>query len=159
MMVDMPVFVEENRLLLNGYDNDRRQYDAQAILDRLFLHKRRLHTDDPILLVVQHDLFAQESDFVFGLARATTGTAVVSALRLDNRYYGRMDSDPELVDRIAKESAHELGHLEGMDHCADPECIMFPPRTLDELDRKRKEFCHFCRDRLEGLRRKRIHTS
>ncbi|MDI6875658.1 MAG: archaemetzincin family Zn-dependent metalloprotease [Methanomicrobiales archaeon] len=157
-MVDMPVFVEENRLLLNGYDNDRKQYDARAILDRLFLQKRRLKTDDPLLLVVQHDLFDQGSDFVFGLARASAGTAVVSALRLDNRYYGRVESDPDLVERIAKESAHEIGHLEGLDHCADPECIMFPPRTLDELDRKRKVFCHPCRERLAGLRRRRIRA-
>jgi archaemetzincin len=36
----------------------------------------------------------------------------------------------------------------GLAHCDDPECIMFYPQTLDELDRKKKMLCPKCRESL-----------
>ena len=55
-----------------------------------------------------------------------------------------------IIDRIAKEGAHEIGHLLGLPHCSDRECVMFKPDTLDELDRKKKVLCKICSERLEG---------
>ena len=136
--------VSESPLLLSGYDRDRDQYDAQKILSRIQLFKRQRGSTGPILLVFPHDLSVRGQDFVFGLARESVGAAVVSTARLDNGYYGRASEDSDLAGRIAKEGAHEIGHLFGLDHCADPECVMFPPRTLGELDRKKLSFCTAC---------------
>jgi archaemetzincin len=55
------------------------------------------------------------------------------------------------MDRIAKEGAHEIGHLIGLPHCEDRECVMFRPDTLDELDRKKKVLCPSCRKQLDAL--------
>ncbi|HMA04368.1 MAG TPA: archaemetzincin family Zn-dependent metalloprotease [Methanomicrobiales archaeon] len=136
--------VEESCILLSGYDRGRDQYDAQKILSRIQLFKRQRGCTEPILLVVPHDLSVRGQDFVFGLARQSVGAAVVSTARLDNGYYGRTREDSDLTGRIAKEGAHEIGHLFGLEHCADPECVMFPPRTLGELDRKKLAFCPAC---------------
>ncbi|MDD1677379.1 MAG: archaemetzincin family Zn-dependent metalloprotease [Methanomicrobiales archaeon] len=144
MILAAPVDVQENTVFLNGFDTVRNQCDAGMILNRMQLFVKRHHCTEPILLVIQQDLYTPGTDFVFGLARNAAGAAVLSVARLDNRYYGRTADDAELVDRIAKEGAHEVGHLQGLPHCNDPECVMFQPRTLDELDRKRKALCPTC---------------
>ena len=142
----------EYPLLIDGYDRNRDQHDAQKILDRLQdTLTRRYDIDGPLLLVTSRDLYINGCDFVFGLARPACGVAVVSTARLGNDYYDRTPDDTDLVDRTAKEGAHELGHLLGLDHCPDPECVMFRPKTLDELDRKKKRLCPACREALASL--------
>ncbi len=141
--------VEENHVRMMGYAGSKRQVDAAALLDSISAYKRRHHITDPVLLVVGQDLFTPNHSFVFGLARANVGVAVVSAARLSNEYYGRAGCDDDLIDRLSKEGAHETGHLFGLDHCPDPECIMFKPDTLAELDGKKKMFCDGCREKLD----------
>ena len=96
------------------------------------------------------DLYAPGEEYVFGLARPERGTAVVSTARLHNHFYGRVPCDDDLMDRVAKEGAHEVGHLLGLEHCAERECVMYAPRSLDELDRKRKMVCPACAALLRG---------
>ena len=149
-ILGVPATVSENHVRIMGYVNERKQIDAQVLLDSIYTYKHRHSIEDPILLVVHQDLFRNGSRFVFGLARQTAGTAVVSTSRLGNEFYGRKPSDDDLIDRITKEGAHEVGHLLGLGHCDNPECIMFRPDTLDELDRKKKMFCEACREQLEA---------
>jgi len=144
-VLGIPLEVAESCILLSGYDRGRNQYDAQQILSRIQLFKRQRGASEPILLVVPHDLTVRGQDFVFGLARESVGAAVVSTARLDNGYYGRESEDSDLAGRVAKEGAHEIGHLFGLEHCPDVECVMFPPRTLGELDRKKLTLCTVCR--------------
>ena len=140
--------VSENHVRLMGYNNARHQVDAQALLDSVQAYKHRHGIDEPVLLVVHQDLFRNGNDFVFGLAREQVGAAVVSTARLGNEYYGREHHDDDLIDRITKEGSHEIGHLLGLGHCENPECIMFRPNTLDELDCKKKMFCPDCAKQL-----------
>jgi archaemetzincin len=150
---DMPVEITESPLFIKGYDRGRNQHNAQKILNDIQdVYTRQYGTAQYLLLVTPHDLFIPGRDFVFGLSRPPLNIAIVSTARLTNGYYGREERDDDAIDRIIKEGAHEIGHLMGLDHCEDPECIMFLPRTLDDLDRKRKTFCKACRDRLQILR-------
>jgi archaemetzincin len=140
--------VTENPVRMMGYVVARKQINAQALLDSIQTYKHRHGIDEPVLLVVHQDLFNEDKSFVFGLARESVGAGVVSTARLTNEYYGRIDDDDDLVDRIVKEGTHEIGHLLGLSHCSNPECIMFKPDTLDELDRKKKMFCPTCAQQL-----------
>jgi archaemetzincin len=143
--------VTENPVRIMGYVTARQQVDAQALRDSVQAYKHRHQIPEPVLLVVHQDLFRNGNRFVFGLARESVGAGVVSTSRLGNEYYGRQGSDDDYMDRIAKEGAHEIGHLLGLPHCSDRECVMFRPDTLDELDRKKKVLCPSCRERLDTL--------
>lgn len=150
-VLGLPVDVEENGILIAGFDPRRHQYDAQKILNRIQLHKRKHRIRAPLLLVTSRDLFVRGLDFVFGLARESTGVAVVSTVRLHNEFYGKRTDDDLLLSRVTTESGHELGHLLGLPHCADSSCIMFPPETLDQLDGKKPALCPLCRAALDRL--------
>jgi archaemetzincin len=146
------VTIGENPVPVRGYTGPRKQADAQAILDHLGNYRRHQHIDPLVLLVVSQDLFGQGRDFLFGLARPSDGVAVVSSARLSNEYYDRAPDDDDLVARIAREGAHEIGHLLGFPHCSDTTCIMYNPSTLDELDGKSMVFCRECTERLKMSR-------
>ncbi len=143
--------VTENPVRIMGYVTARRQVDAQALLDSIGAYKHRHGIPEPVLLVVHQDLFRNGNSFVFGLARESVGAGVVSTSRLGNEYYNIPGNDDDYIDRIAKEGAHEIGHLLGLPHCSDRECVMFRPDTLDELDRKKKVLCGSCREQLDTL--------
>jgi archaemetzincin len=147
-IIGIPVTVSENHVRMMGYVDGRKQIDARVLLDSIQAYKHRHKMKEPLLLVVNQDLFKNGNSFVFGLARQSVGAAVVSTARLSNEYYGRDGNDDDLIDRITKEGAHEVGHLLGLEHCSDHECIMFKPDTLDELDRKKKKLCTLCREHL-----------
>lgn len=143
--------VTENPVRIMGYVTARKQVDAQALLDSIQAYKRLQQITEPVLLVVHQDLFRNGNSFVFGLARESVGAGVVSTSRLANEYYGRQGSDDDFIERIAKEGAHEIGHLLGLPHCSDQECVMFKPDTLDELDRKKKVLCPSCREQMDTV--------
>ncbi len=150
-VLGVPTTVSENHVRMMGYNNARHQIDAQALLDSVQAYKHRHGIDEPILLVVNQDLYRNGNDFVFGLAREQVGAAVVSTARLGNEYYGLEHHDDDLIDRITKEGSHEIGHLLGLGHCENTECIMFRPNTLDELDCKKKMLCPACAKQLEEI--------
>ncbi len=145
----LPAVVVDNPVRIMGFENSRKQIDAQVQLDYLAAYRHQHRISDPVLLVVSQDLFNRGHSALFGLARESAGVAVVSTARLANEYYGLEASDDALIDRIVTEGAHEVGHLLGLCHCTNRECIMFCPDTLDELNGKKKRFCDACHKELE----------
>jgi len=152
----LPAIVADNPVRIMGFVNARKQIDAQVQLDHLAAFRHHHRIDDPVLLVVSQDLFNPGHAALFGLAREPAGVAVVSTARLTNEYYGREADDEVLIDRLVTEGAHEVGHLLGLGHCVDRECIMFCPDTLDELDGKKKVFCSRCRKMIDDRSRSQI---
>lgn len=141
----------ESPVVVSGFIPSRKQTNATVLLDSLDLYKKRSGEKDLILLVVSDDLCRSCDEYLFGLARRTTGNAVVSTARMDSEFYGKASCDEDLLDRLVKESAHEVGHLLGLAHCQNAECIMFNPLLLDDMSRQKRWFCPACLENLQTV--------
>lgn len=117
-----------------AYDPFRRQYDALKIIHAVAAERTVHH--DPGLCIVADDIFIHRMNFVFGLAAPAARTAIVSTYRLNGS---------RLSGRLTKEITHELGHLTGLGHCADPRCVMHCSNTLNDTDQKTADLCRICR--------------
>jgi archaemetzincin len=126
------------------YDVNRGQYDAIKIIQE-FEKENSPHT----LILTTVDLFIPIFTFVFGLAKLNGSTGIVSTRRLENRYYGLPDDPQLLQERLLKEIIHEFGHLAGLRHCPQFDCVMASSTSADEIDIKSAYYCEACRSRFE----------
>ncbi len=135
----------------DSFDPARRQHLSTAVLR--WLVRLRLPGADKILAITDVDLFIPILTFVFGEAQLDGTAAVVSIARLARNADGSRADRKLLTTRLAKESAHELGHTFGLLHCDDRRCVMARSATLLHVDTKRGELCRDCRLHLVDLQR------
>jgi archaemetzincin len=127
------------RLPAGARDARRAQYRA----DKLLEVARRTPRPGLTVLITEEDLYADDLNFVFGLADAAGSAAVVSLFRL------RLGAGSQLTrERAVKEVVHEVGHCLGLGHCPDPRCVMYFSNSLADTDRKGKGPCARCTARL-----------
>jgi archaemetzincin len=125
-----------------GFDPKRRQWRADVMVRQCV--EKFSSADRFTLGLTGRDLYVPSLNFVFGLALRREGLAIVSWYRLG-------DGSGTFVTRLAKEIIHEVGHLEGLDHCNNDSCVMWFSNTLPETDRKGLDFCPACaRKRSQG---------
>ena len=124
-----------------AYDPRRKQWSSSRILAWL----ARVGPEGRVLGVTDMDLFIPILTFVFGEAQVGGRAAVVSTARL---------AEPGLPDarivleRLSKESVHEMGHVFGLLHCETPGCVMGRSASIRDVDGKRGDLCPACRGRI-----------
>jgi archaemetzincin len=132
----------------HAFDPRRKQHASGTVLKWL------LEAGPPhgkVLGVTDRDLFIPILTYVFGEAQLGGRAALVSTARLaeDVELVG-----PELlVERLAKEAVHEVGHAYGLLHCDGERCVMGRSPAVREVDAKSSELCRECRAKLEASRR------
>ena len=94
---------------------------------------------DKVLGIAEVDLFIPILTFVFGEAQLDGPGAIVSMHRLNNKFYGMPENNALLVQRIVKESIHELGHTFGLLHCSSPGCVLNSSTYVEDIDQKSDE--------------------
>ncbi len=125
----------------DAYDPRRKQWSSTRIISWL----ARSGPEGKVLGVTDVDLFIPILTFVFGEAQVGGRAAVVSTARLAEP--GLRD-DRIVLERLSKESVHEVGHVLGLLHCETPGCVMGRSASVRDVDGKRGEPCAACRARL-----------
>ncbi len=143
LSADVSIHVDAARPL-DAWDPRRKQWSTHRILAWL---GTVAPPGDKVLAVTDQDLFIPILTFVFGEAQLGGRSAVVSTARLGEPGL----PDPRIaLERLAKESVHELGHCYGLVHCDSPGCVMGRSSSARDVDKKRGDFCPRCRDRVAG---------
>ncbi|HSD21553.1 MAG TPA: archaemetzincin family Zn-dependent metalloprotease [Anaeromyxobacter sp.] len=140
-----PVFLWESpERPRHAYDEKRKQWRTTPILAWL---GEAGPGAGKVLAITDADLFIPILTYVFGEAQLGGAAAVVSLKRLVEPAGGRA----LLVDRLAKEAVHEVGHAFGLVHCGQEHCVMSRSPAVREVDAKGKDLCSECRTQLDEL--------
>jgi archaemetzincin len=134
-----------------AYDHVRGQYDSRRILYLIDDLAGKLSTR--VLGVADVDLYSAVFTFVFGEAKLGGRAGLISLHRLRTTVYGLPEDPGLMAARARRESLHEVGHLFGLVHCREPDCVMRFSGVVEEVDLKSDDFCTTCRERYEAARR------
>jgi archaemetzincin len=119
-----------------AYHKARRQYEGSALLKALY------DNEMPVLGVTEVDAFVAGLNYIFGLAAGRK--AMISLKRLHPEFYGLAEDDELLKQRAQKEAMHELGHVLGLNHCPDQNCVMYFSNSILDTDFKDWRYCGRC---------------
>jgi archaemetzincin len=125
------------------FDRKRLQFNAVEILRTM--EKLPFDGFHKVIGVMDVDLFVPIFTHVFGEARQGGRVALVSLYRLAKQSDGSLPPSSLIFERTAKVALHEVGHLFGLVHCADPLCLMHFSGGVEDLDRVPLTFCRYCK--------------
>lgn len=140
---DTEILLSTKRLEVPGasYNPARKQFNSTKIL--CFMIEAIKETSTHVLGVTGVDLYVPGLNFVFGQAQCPGTFAVISVHRLPH------PDEAIFLHRVVKEAVHELGHTFGLTHCDNPRCVMHFSNSLMDTDKKGKQFCERCRNRIK----------
>ena len=125
-----------------SYEARRNQYSSTKILKEMLGDVPR--DAHKLLGVTDKDLCIPILTYVFGEAQVGGTAAVVSLARLRQEHYGLAPDPSLLLERLRKESLHELGHTFGLIHCPSRDCVMYLSNTVVDVDTRGRDFCRGC---------------
>lgn len=100
--------------------------------------------------ITEKDLFPiPEWNYVFGLASYEDGVGVTSMYRFANGHLTDSNFNESLL-RLVKISSHEIGHMFGISHCLNANCVMNGTNSLAETDYHPARACSLCQRKLNS---------
>ena len=134
----------------------RKQHDAELVLSKIEDDPSVKYIDKsiPTLLLTEEDLFYKAMNFIFGIEEPERGICLLSLARLRPEFYEQRSNPLVLKERVEKEAIHSIGHYLGLKHCRYGWCVMSPSASVNDIDKKRKQFCRNCEIKLtmQGIR-------
>jgi archaemetzincin len=150
-ILDNPPQLDNFRVLFN---EQRKQLNSDKLLHYLATAIIKDNTgsydlkNTIILGICNFDAYSSGLNFVFGQASLTGGVAAIYLPRLRQEFYGLGTNTSIFIERVLKEATHELGHALGLNHCPKRSCVMYFSNSLFDTDRKGKDFCIMCSNKL-----------
>ncbi|MDR6371699.1 archaemetzincin [Chryseobacterium bernardetii] len=122
---------------------------ASYVLDSILI--KRKPKDAVVLMgITEKDLFPlPEWNYVFGLASYEEGVGVTSMYRFANGHLSDSNFNESFL-RLIKISSHEIGHMFGISHCLNANCVMNGTNTLTETDYHLARACSLCQRKLNS---------
>jgi archaemetzincin len=151
ILTDPPQLVDSFRALFN---EQRNQLNSDKLLHYLATtiikdNKGSYDLKNTIILgICSFDAYSSGLNFVFGQASPTRGVAAIYLPRLRREFYGIAADISIFMERVLKESTHEVGHTFGLAHCPKQSCVMHFSNSIVDTDRKAKDFCNACSSKL-----------
>jgi archaemetzincin len=152
ILTDPPQLVDSFRALFN---EQRNQLNSDKLLHYLATtiikdNKGSYDLKNTIILgICSFDAYSSGLNFVFGQASPTRGVAAIYLPRLRQEFYGIAADISIFMERVLKESTHEVGHTFGLAHCPKQSCVMHFSNSIVDTDRKAKDFCNACSSKLD----------
>ncbi|SHG63007.1 archaemetzincin [Chryseobacterium sp. OV279] len=131
------------------FRDGQEQILAGHVLDSILM-KRKPKNAVVFMGITEKDLYPRpEWNYVFGIASYQDGVGVTSMYRFANG--GLTDSNfNESLERLIKVSSHEIGHMFGLNHCLNANCVMNGTNTLPETDFHFARACSLCQQKLHS---------
>ncbi|HRZ87662.1 MAG TPA: hypothetical protein P5287_07590 [bacterium] len=147
---------EEIRLPSDGYDNYRLQYSSTMIMNalegyNLFREIGQSNRYERTLVVLDADIFAPGTPFVYYDANLGTGRAVVSMTRLREDFYKRVPDRYKFADRVQKMAVRAIAQTYGLGSCNKPRCVMGIVKEVSDVDFLDFDFCTDCHRKYRAL--------
>lgn len=147
---NLPVNIREIRQDLGEFYNPaRRQYDGHALLKQVDMLVQPGSVATVGLFNI--DIYVSILTYIFGQAVLGGSTGIASAYRLSNERYGLQPDENLLAERFVKEVIHELGHIAGLIHCHQADCVMRGSTYVEDIDQKYRHFCLDCKARMRTV--------
>ncbi|KAF2327374.1 reprolysin-like metallopeptidase [Flavobacterium daemonense] len=126
-------------------DMEQEQFLAGYILNDV-LKKEKPSGGIALMAITEKDLYPKpEWNYVFGLASYQDRIAVSSIYRMQK------DADFTLaLDRLLKICSHEIGHMFGLHHCTEANCVMNGTNSMYETDSHLIRLCSLCQRKLNS---------
>jgi archaemetzincin len=148
-IITEPPQLESSRASFNEQRNQLNSDKLLRWLATIIMNNTKSYDRTKIILgVCNFDAYSSGLNFVFGQASLTGGVAAIYLPRLRQEFYGLGADISILIARVLKEATHEVGHAFGVGHCPKQSCVMHFSNSLADTDRKAKDFCDMCRNKL-----------
>jgi archaemetzincin len=144
-----PPELESSRASFNEQRNQLNSDKLMRWLATTIMNNTKSYDRTKIILgVCNFDAYSSGLNFVFGQASLTGGVAAIYLPRLKQEFYGIAADISIFIERVLKEATHEVGHTFGLVHCPKQSCVMHFSNSIVETDRKAKDFCNVCSNKL-----------
>lgn len=129
------------------FKDGQEQILAGYVLDSILI-KRKPKDAVAFMGITERDLFPKpEWNYVFGIASYQDGVGVTSMYRFADGNLTELNFNKSL-ERFMKISSHEIGHMFGISHCLNANCVMNGTNHLPETDSHFARACSLCQQKL-----------